>query len=350
MIDELAHEREDLRVIGGGGENDLAVTEGVLHALRHILAGEVVDDDLGAACLAQLFGEDLDRFLGVAVNGGIGDHDALGLYAVGRPCVVQIEVIAEVLGKHGTVQRADDLNIEPCRLFQDSLNLLAVFADDADIVAAGFTRPILFDVQRAELAEAVGGEQHLIGAVVGHQDLGPVDHGSAHEVQHMLAELEGIALFDDDASVGVIGAEEIHHHVKRLDGGYDGRLGIGFQENVDIRAVVGLHVLYDKVIGLSAAQSRLDILQPLIAEALIDGVHDRDFIVYDSVGIIRHTVGHDILALEQVDIVVVNADVLDIIGNKHGYHLPKICYHKYIGILVKLQQHIENILLFCYTK
>ena len=146
-------------------------------------------------------------------------------------------------------------------------------------------------------------------------------HGSAHKVERMLAKLEGIALFDDDASVGVIGAEEVDHHIERLLRGYDDRLGISLQKVVDVSAVVRLHMLYDKIIGLSVADHGLEVIEPLLAEMLIDGVHDRDLFVDDGIGIVRHTVGNDILSLKKIDIMIVDADILDIIGNKHGNHL-----------------------------
>ena len=62
---------------------------------------------------------------------------------------------------------------------------------------------------------------------------------------------------------------------------------------------------------------------------LIDSVHDRDLIINDHIRIVRHTVRHDILTLEQVDIVVIDADVLDIIGNKHRVSSPKYIYIQY---------------------
>ena len=137
----------------------------------------------------------------------------------------------------------------------------------------------------------------------------------------MLAKLQSIALFDDDTSVSVVGAEEVDHHIERLLRGYDDRLGISLQKVVDVSAVVRLHMLYDKIIGLSVADHGLEVIEPLLAEMLIDGIHDRDLFVDDGIGIVRHTVGNDILSLKKIDIMIVDADILDIIGNKHGNHL-----------------------------
>ena len=108
------------------------------------------------------------------------------------------------------------MNVELRGLPEQVLNLSAVLADDADVIASCLASPVLINVERAELAEAVCREENLVLAVVGHDDLGPVNHGSSDEGQGMFAELEGIALADDDSSVLKLGAEEVLHHVERL--------------------------------------------------------------------------------------------------------------------------------------
>ena len=315
MVDEFAHEREDIRVVGGGREHDPAVAERVLDTLRHVLACEVSDDDLGTALHSQLVGEQLDSLLGVAVNGGVGDHDALGFHTVARPCVVEVEVVAEVLGQDGTVERADDLDIQTRRLFEQVLHLRAVLADDADVVASRLASPVLVDVESPEFAETVSGEEHLVLRVVGHHDLRPVNHRSRDEAESMGAKFEGVALFDDDSSVLKLGAEEVAHHRERLCGGYDRRVGIVVHEVENIRAVVRLHVLDDQVVGLFVTERFLEVVEPLMGEIAVNGVHDRDFPVDNHIGVVRHAVGNDILTLKQVNFMVVHADITDVVSN-----------------------------------
>ena len=96
MIDEALHVREDRGVIGRCGEHELAVAERIGNDLRHIAAGEICDNDVRAAALIELFGKLLHSFFRMAVDGGVGDDNALVLDRVGRPCVVFIKIIAEV--------------------------------------------------------------------------------------------------------------------------------------------------------------------------------------------------------------------------------------------------------------
>ena len=116
MVDELAHEGEDVSVVGGGCQHQLAVTEGVRHSLCHVASGKVVQYNRGCAVGAQLFCQRKRRLARVAVHRGVGDHNAVGLGLVARPGVVKVEVIAEVFGKNGAVQGADDLDVKACGL------------------------------------------------------------------------------------------------------------------------------------------------------------------------------------------------------------------------------------------
>ena len=319
VLDEVPHEGEDPGVVGGGRQNDAPILEGLLYALRHILPGQVHELDLGAALFLELLGKELGGGLGVAVDGGIGDHHALALHAVARPGVVKVQIIAQVFREHGAVGGADDLNIQRGSLFQQGLDLGAVFPHDAEVIAPGFAGPALrvLHVQGAEFAEAVGGEEDLVLGVVGHDDLGPVDHGGLDEVQHVLAQLQGVALLDLNAAFRKVGAEEVLHHGEGLGRTDEGGVGVGVHKDLDVGAVVGLHVLDHQVVGLAAAELGGQVGEPLPGEVLVHGVHDGDFPVQDQVGVVGHTQRHLVLALEEVDLVVVDANVADVPCNCH---------------------------------
>ena len=125
----------------------------------------------------------------MAVDAAVGDEHTLGLGAVGTPGVVGGQHIAQLLlVQDGTVQAADGLDVQRGGLFQHGLHLHAVFADDADEVSSGLIVPGLIHVQSAEFAEAVGGEEYLVGGVIGHNDLGPVHHGGGDKGKRVLAE------------------------------------------------------------------------------------------------------------------------------------------------------------------
>ena len=72
----------------------------------------------------------------MAVNGGVGDHNAVFLGGVGAPLEVLFKEIAEVAAPDEAVQRANIVKLQPGRLFEHRLHLHAVFADDVGVVAA----------------------------------------------------------------------------------------------------------------------------------------------------------------------------------------------------------------------
>ena len=94
VMDEFLHEGEHIGVIGGGSQHQLAVAEGVLHSGGHIGPGQIVNDHLGAALLLQLLHQQFHSGLGMAVDGGVGNHDAFLLHPVGGPDVIEVDVIA----------------------------------------------------------------------------------------------------------------------------------------------------------------------------------------------------------------------------------------------------------------
>ena len=156
MRDERMHEGEDFGVVRRGREHELAVLEGGFDGFGHVVAGEIEHLDV-AAFGFQLLDQQLDGFLGMSVDGRVGDGDAGGLDAVGGPCVVEVQIVAKILREDGAVRRADDGDVKLRGLLEERLDLRAVFADDADVVAAGFAGPAfgIFDVVGAEFAETV---------------------------------------------------------------------------------------------------------------------------------------------------------------------------------------------------
>ena len=183
----------------------MAVAEGVGEYVGGGGDGGVENLDLYAA-LGELAGEYVHGVLGMAVNGGVGDHDALFLGSVGAPEQVLLEEIAEVAAPHEAVEGADIIKLKAGGLFEHGLHLRAVFADDIGVVAAGLVNVVgeeidlvveQMSVERAEGAESVGGEKYLVGGVIGHHDLRPVYHGRHDKGKLMTAGAEGVALFDN---------------------------------------------------------------------------------------------------------------------------------------------------------
>ena len=179
-VDKGAHEREDLALIGDGGKHQTVIAERILNGLSHVVASQVKDGDLLAAGLESRC-ELLNGSLQMAVHARIGNRDALVLGLIARPGVVGVEVVAQILGKNRTMERADDLDVQAGGLLEHGLHELAELTDDAKVVAARFASPAfrVLDVVSTELAKAVGTKEYLIGGLVGEDHLGPVNVGSA---------------------------------------------------------------------------------------------------------------------------------------------------------------------------
>mgnify|MGYP002512448648 CR=1 FL=1 len=64
LVNEGLHVGEDITVVGGGCQNQLAVTEGIFNSLCHIIPCQVCNGDLGAALLFQLLSQQLYGLFG----------------------------------------------------------------------------------------------------------------------------------------------------------------------------------------------------------------------------------------------------------------------------------------------
>ena len=138
-------------------------------------------------------------------------------------------------------------------------------------------------------------------------------HGREDEGEGVAAGGQRVAVLDHEA-VFIGAAEELLHHRKGLYVAHHGDVRIGLDKIVDVGGVIRLHVLHDEVVRLAAVQRRLHIVQPFVGEMLVHGVEHADLFVQHDVGIVAHAVGHDVLALKQIDGMVVHADVDDVFG------------------------------------
>ena len=96
----------------------------------------------------------------------------------------------------------------------------------------------------------------------------------------------------------------------------DLRARVGSRELRDVRGVVGLHVVDDEIVH--AIRRRRDVPEPLVAEARVDRVHHGDLLALDYIGIVGHAERNLELAFEKVDVMIVDADIHDIICNLHN--------------------------------
>ena len=217
------------------------------------------------------------------------------------------------------VQRADDLDVERGRCLEDLGGLQAVFAHDAKIVSARFASPSLriFHVVGAKLTKAVCCEHDLVLAVIGHHDFRPVHHGCEHECEDMAAQNELFAVLDDLLLHSRVLSIELLHEGECFGVSDNNCIGIHFEEAGDIGGMIGLHVLHDQIIGLSAVKNCRQVVKPFLAKALVNSIHDRDLLIHDDIGIVCHSKRHNILSLKQINFMIIYTNILDIICNSH---------------------------------
>ena len=208
----------------------------------------------------------------MAIHARIGDRDALVLGLIARPGVIGVEVVAQVLGQHGAVERADDLDVQVGGLLEDGLHKLAELTDDAKVVAASLASPALgiLDVVGAKLAKAVGTKEHLVGGLVGEDHLRPVNVGGADKGQAVATQVEHVALFDDHLALGVVGAKVVDHHAEGAHAGHNLGLGIALHKGSDTGGVIGLHVMDDQVVRRTAIEHGLEVAEPLVNKTAVD--------------------------------------------------------------------------------
>lgn len=67
----------------------------------------------------------------------------------------------------------------------------------------------------------------------------------------------------------------------------------------------------------AAVQHSVQIIKPFVGKARVHSIKHSDFFVENYIRIIRHSVWNFVLSFKQIDLVVVDADITDVIGNCH---------------------------------
>ena len=139
----------------------------------------------------------------------------------------------------------------------------------------------------------------------------------------MFSEGERTVVLGDQFLFGCKTVEKVSHHGKGFRGGNHGSVRIGFEKIQNIGGMIRLHVLNDQIIGLSAAERAVEVVQPFVREFGVHRIEHGDFFIEDDVGIIRHPVRNDVLPFKEVDLTVVDSNVENVIGNFHDVLLSK---------------------------
>ena len=234
------------------------------------------------------------------------------------------------------VERADQGDVQAGGLLEDGLHLVAVLADDVGVVPAGLVEEVTHEVdlvveevavQGAEGAEGVGGEEDLVRHIVGHDDLGPVDHLGRHEGQRMMAGLQGVALLDRGGPGVHVKGEELLQHGLGQTAADDLHVGIAQDDVLDAGGVVRLQVLHDQVVQLAAVQHGGDVFEEVVTDGAVDGVEEDGLVIQQQIGIIRDAVADAVDALEHGQTAVIGADPGQVFGYvSHTMHRGSSCY------------------------
>ena len=333
---QVLHRGEDIHVVGDGRQHDGAAAEGLADQLADMRLGHVVDAHVAHAALGQAGGDDVRGVLRAAVDGAVDHHHALlVLRLVAAPLVVLVDNPAQVLTPDRAVQRADRLNVDGRGLGQHRLHLAAVLAHDVAVIAAGVGEPLRLKVhlvgeevavQRAERAEGVGGEEHLVRGVVGHHDLGPVHHRRHHEDELVAAGGQLHALLDGIAVLLGIKAEELLDDLRRSRGIDQLGLRIAHHHLADGGAVIRLHVVDDKVVELAPVERVGEILKELAGHGAVHRIKEHGLLVQQQIGVVRDAAWNRVHVLKQLNPSVARAEIHQIVVNVahivHAGELP----------------------------
>ena len=86
--------------------------------------------------------------------------------------------------------------------------------------------------------------------------------------------------------------------------------------------MIRLHMVNDKIVGSFSSRCDLDVLNPFIAESAVNAVRNGNFFVKDHIGIICHSVRHDVLTFKKINFMIIHADISYIICNSGHFKNP----------------------------
>ena len=94
MMQEILHRNKSATIIGSCAKDHTVILKCVLHTLGHIFTTQIRDRHMLFAKGADLICQCLRSFLGIAMDGSIGDKYTLFLRCIAGPLIVEIYVIA----------------------------------------------------------------------------------------------------------------------------------------------------------------------------------------------------------------------------------------------------------------
>ena len=90
----------------------------------------------------------------------------------------------------------------------------------------------------------------------------------------------------------------------------------------------------NEIVRRTLAQRAAKAGKPFFAKMRIDRIHHRHFLIHDQVGVVGHTIGDGVLTFKKIQLMVVDADIVNIVGKVHG---------KYLAIVLMFRNSIHQI-------
>ncbi|CCX50038.1 unknown [Clostridium sp. CAG:226] len=190
----------------------------------------------------------------------------------------------KVILKRGAMQRAYYGNVQRRSLFEQRLHLRAVFANYADVISPCLAVPFFLNVQRAEFAETVRREQHLVLGVISYHNLRPMHHGRENERKLMRAEGKAFAVGNGNLVFFRYGnVKKVRYHGEGFC--VANYLGIGICGNkvCHVCRMIRLHMLHHKIVRLAPVQRFLHIGKPFFAEVRVHRIHNGYALIHNYI-------------------------------------------------------------------
>ena len=98
-------------------------------------------------------------------------------------------------------------------------------------------------------------------------------------------------------------------------------------------------MLDDQIIRMTVTKYGCDVVQPLMGEMSIDGIHNSDFFIKDHIRIIGHAIRYNILSLKQINLMVIDTYISDIVCDFHkNSSFPAVRFHLSVLYHIKRNQ------------
>ena len=140
-----------------------------------------------------------------------------------------------------------------------------------------------------------------------------MNHRHEDKAQRVTTQFDGIAIFH---LYGIVGNTiEALHHLERLFIADNLNVGKVLLNKCNGTAVVGLHVVDDKVVNLAVTNDLLDMFQELREEVNLHRINEAHLLVINEIRVVTNTIRQWPQALKEVLVAVVHAYIKDFVCN-----------------------------------